>query len=289
MVNQLGHFAWYELLTTDLAAAGAFYGQVVGWGVKDASTTGQAYTVFTAGNAPMGGLMELPEEGRRLGATPRWVGYVSVDDMDATAAQIRRLGGAIFVPPTDSNIGRISVVADPQKATFALVKEPAYGKRKPGRLDEPRRVGWHELLAADRKEIFDFYGELFGWQKANTETDPADLYQLFSAGGHTIGGMLTKLPSVSQPCWLYYFNVEDIGVAAKRVNAGGGRILQGPIELPDGCWIARCADPQGALFALQGARGPMGTERPSASEVGWSARWGGIASKGRIVLHKTRR
>jgi hypothetical protein len=59
--------------------------------------------------------------------------------------------------------------------------------------------------------------------------------------------------------------------------------------LPDGCWIARCADPQGALFALQGARGPMGTERPSASEVGWSARWGGIASKGRIVLHKTRR
>jgi predicted enzyme related to lactoylglutathione lyase len=289
LVNQLGHFAWYELLTTDLAAAGAFYGQVVGWGVKDASTTGQAYTVFTAGNAPMGGLMELPEEGRRLGATPRWVGYVSVDDMDATAAQIRRLGGAIFVPPTDSNIGRISVVADPQKATFALVKEPAYGKRKPGRLDEPRRVGWHELLAADRKEIFDFYGELFGWQKANTETDPADLYQLFSAGGHTIGGMLTKLPSVSQPCWLYYFNVEDIGVAAKRVNAGGGRILQGPIELPDGCWIARCADPQGALFALQGARGPMGTERPSASEVGWSARWGGIASKGRIVLHKTKR
>jgi uncharacterized protein len=289
LVNQLGHFAWYELLTTDVAAAGAFYGQVVGWGVKDASTTRQAYTVFTAGNAPMGGLMELPEEGRRLGATPRWVGYVSVDDMDATAAQIRRLGGAIFVPPTDSNIGRISVVADPQKATFALVKEPAYGQRKPGRLDEPGRVGWHELLAADRKEIFDFYGELFGWQKANTETDPADLYQLFSAGGHTIGGMLTKLPSVSQPCWLYYFNVEDIGVAAKRVNAGGGRILQGPIELPDGCWIARCADPQGALFALQGARGQKGTERPSASEVGWSARWGGIASQGRMVLPKPKR
>ena len=289
MVNQLGHFAWYELLTTDVAAAGAFYGQVVGWGVNDASTTGQAYAVFTAGNARIGGLMELPDEGRRLGATPRWVGYVAVNDMDATAAQIRRLGGAILVPPTDSNIGRISVVADPQKATFALVKEPAYGQRKPDRLDEPGRVGWHELLAADRKEIFDFYGELFGWQKANAETDPAHLYQLFSAGGHTIGGMLTKLPSVSQPCWLYYFNVDDIGAATKRVNAGGGRVLQGPIELPDACWIVRCADPQGALFALQGARGPKGTERPSASEVGWSSSWGGIASHGRMVLNKTKR
>ena len=289
MVNQFGHFALYELLTTDVAAAGAFYGQVVGWGVKDASTTGLAYGVFTAGNAPIGGIMELPEEGRRLGATPRWVGYVSVDDMDATAAQIRRLGGAILVPPTDSNIGRISIVADAQKATFALVKEPAYGQQKPDGLDEPGRVGWHELLAADRKEIFDFYGELFGWQKANAETDPADLYQLFSAGGHTIGGMLTKLPSVAQPCWLYYFNVDDIGAAAKRVNAGGGRVLQGPIELPDACWIARGADPQGGLFALQGARGPKGTERPSASEVGWSSKWGGIASHGRMVLPKTKR
>jgi uncharacterized protein len=290
LVNQLGHFTWYELLTTDIAAAGAFYGEVVGWGVKEASTPELAYTVLSAGDVPAGGLMDLPEEGRRLGATPRWVGYVAVDDMDATAAQIRRLGGAILVPPTDSNIGRISVVADPQKATFALVTGLTYGQREPSGLDEPGRVGWHELLAEDRNKIFDFYGELFGWQRAYAETDPADLYQLFSAAGQTIGGMLTKLPSVSQPCWLYYFNVDDIGAATKRVNDGGGRILQGPIELPNDCWIVRCADPQGALFALQGARGQRGIERSSAaSEVGWSARWGGIASQGRMVLPKPKR
>src|SRR6516165_4011547 len=95
--------------------------------------------------------------------------------------------------------------------------------------------------------------------------------------------------SFSQPCWLYYFNVDDIGAAAKRVNAGGGRVLQGPIELPDGCWIVRCTDPQGALFALQGAWDQKRTERRSASEVGWSARWGGISSQGRVVLPKTKR
>jgi len=232
--------------------------------------------------------MYLPEEGRRLGATPRWVGYVAVDDMDATATQIRRRGGAVLLPPTDSNIGRVSVVADPQRATFALVSGLTYGQRQPGGLDEPGRVGWHELLAEDRNKIFDFYGELFGWQKAH-ETDQADLYQLFSAAGQTIGGMLTKLPSVPQPCWLYYFNVDDIGTAARRVNDSGGRILQGPIELTDGCWIARCADPQGALFALQGARGQRDAEQPSASEVAWSAKWGGIASQGRMVLPKPKR
>ncbi|MGY8635852.1 VOC family protein [Bradyrhizobium sp. 14AA] len=289
VANRSGHFAWYELLTTDVAAAGAFYRKAVGWDVKDESTPELPYTVLRSGGAPLGGLMDIPEEGRRLGATPRWMGYVAVDDLDATAAQIRRLGGTILVPPTDTNIGRIAVVADPQDATFGLIKEPGYGRRKSGRLDEPGCVGWHELLAADRAVIFDFYRELFGWQKADAQSEAAAWYQLFSAGGQTVGGMLTKLPSVGQPSWLHYFNVDDIGAATKHVNAGGGRILQGPIELPDGCWIARCVDPQGALFALQGARGQTSIEPSSASEIGWSAKWGGIASQGRIVLPKPKR
>jgi predicted enzyme related to lactoylglutathione lyase len=289
LVDQPARFAWYELLTTDVAAASDFYGKVVGWGAMDGSTPELAYTVLTAGEVPVGGLMELPEEGRRQGATPRWVGYVAVDDIDATASQIRRRGGAVLLPPTDSNIGRVSVVADPQKATFALVEGLTYGPQQPGGLDELGHVGWHELLAQDRSRIFDFYGELFDWQKDSGETDATDFYQLFSSAGQTIGGMLTKLPSVPQPCWLYYFNVDDIGTAARRINDSGGRILQGPIELTDGCWIARCADPQGALFALQGARGPKDAEQPSASEVAWSAKWGGIASQGRMVLPKPKR
>jgi len=287
VVKQPACFAWYELLTTDVVAASAFYSEVVGWTAKDASTSELAYTVLAAGTVPVGGLMDLPEEGRRLGATPRWLGYVAVDDMDATAKQIERRGGAILLPPTDSNIGRVSVVADPQRATFALVSGLTFGERQPGGLDELGRVGWHELLAEDRSEVFDFYGGLFGWQKAEGEPGQADLYQLFSAGGQTIGGMLTKQPSVQQPCWLYYFNVDDIDEAARRVNAGGGRLLQGPIELADDCWIARCVDPQGALFALQGLRGRRDTEQ--VSEVGWSTKWGDIASQGRIVFAKPKR
>jgi hypothetical protein len=38
------------------------------------------------------------------------------------------------------------------------------------------------------------------------------------------------------------------------VKTGGGQLLDGPIEVPDGSWIARCIDPQGAIFALQGQR-----------------------------------
>ena len=285
MIDRVGGFVWYELLTTDRQSAAAFYAKIVGWTMKDASTAELAYTLLNAGDAPVAGLMALPEEGVRMGATPRWLGYVAVDDVDAKAAQIRLLGGAILVSPTDSNIGRIAVVADPQGATFALVTGLTYGRPQPGGSDEPGRVGWHELLAADRSRIFAFYGELLGWRQASPENDPASVYELFSAAGRTIGGMLTKLPSVPHACWLHYFNVDDVGAAARRVHAGGGRILQGPIELPDDCWIVRCVDPQGGLFALQGAW----DQKSSASEVSWSASWDGMTSKGRMVLRKPKR
>jgi len=226
--------------------------------------------------------MGLPEDARKMGATPRWMGYVGVNDVDAAADRIKRLGGAVYVPPTNSNIGRISVVADPQTATLALVKGLKHGQQQATDLDEPKRVGWHELLAADREKAFAFYGELFGWQKADSELGPTDTYQLFCAGGQTIGGMFTKRPVEQVPYWLYYFNIGDIDAAAERVKTGGGWIFEGPFEVPDG-WIVRCIDPQGAIFALQGMRSQDSLERAPASEVGWSTEWSGISSRGRLI------
>ena len=66
-------------------------------------------------------------------------------------------------------------------------------------LSTPGRVGWHELLAADWEKAFAFYGELFGWQKADADIGAVGTYQLFSAGGQTIGGMFTKPPTVPVP------------------------------------------------------------------------------------------
>ncbi len=275
MVEYSGHFVWYELITTDMAAAKAFYSKVVGWGVEDASTADLAYTLFTAGTVPVIGLMELPEEATNKGATPRWAGYVGVADIDAAAERIRHLGGTVFVPPTDTNIGRISVVADPQTAAFALVEGLKPVLRRPVAMSEPGHVGWHELLAADWKTAFAFYGELFGWQKAVAGISRADTYQLFSAGEQTIGGIVTKRPLQPVPAWLYYFNVGDIEAAAERVKAGGGRIFEGPFDLQDGSAVMRCTDPQGATFALQGKR--------NQDSVGWSTEWGEFSSRGKLV------
>jgi hypothetical protein len=256
VVNSHGRFAWYELITTDVEAAKAFYTKVMGWGAWDASVPGRPYTLFTAGKASVGGLMGLPEDARKMGGRPGWIGYVRVNDVDATADRIKCLGGVVHVPPTDvANISRFSVFADPQTARLALFKWLRPGQDQPAELGAPGHVGWHELLAADWEKALAFYSELFGWQKADSDIGAMGTYQLFSAGGQTIGGMVTKPPTMPAPFWLYYFNISDIDAAAQRVKAGGGQILDGPLEVPGGSWIVQCTDPQGAIFALEGKRG----------------------------------
>jgi predicted enzyme related to lactoylglutathione lyase len=250
MASPGDRFVWYELMTTDVEACKVFYSKLMGWGARDSPTRRPAYALFTARNAPVAGLTSLPEGARRAGAVPNWIGYVAVADVDAAVARTRELGGTVHVPPTDiPGINRFAMIADPQMAAVALAKGRRGEPQSPDLL-APGRVGWHELLAADWETVFSFYERLFGWQKGESHFGAMGSYQQFSAGGEAIGGMFTKPASLPVPFWLYYFNVRDLDVAARRVTAGGGEILYGPATVPGGARIIHCADPQGAVFAL---------------------------------------
>lgn len=247
MGNSGSRFVWYELATSDVESAKAFYAGVVGWGT--AEMPGSVYTQFTAGDAPVAGLMKLTPNARRAGALPQWIGFVGVEDVDVAAGRVQRLGGTVLVPPANvPNITQFSVIADPQGAPLALVKTPERDRERPVQPGAPGRVGWHELLATDWERAFTFYGDLFGWQKGNADVNSMGTYQEFSAGAEAIGGMWTSA-SLSA-AWLYYLNVSDIVTAAKRVEASGGRITYGPVAVPGGSRVAHCIDPEGAVFGL---------------------------------------
>ena len=87
-------FVWYELMTSDAAAAENFYKTVVGWKTQDMSQGDMKYTGLLAGDAPVAGLMTLPKEACAAGAKPGWIGYIGVDDVDATAGRVTKAGGA---------------------------------------------------------------------------------------------------------------------------------------------------------------------------------------------------
>jgi uncharacterized protein len=284
MVKQPAIFAWYELLTTDVSAAQSFYSKVMGWDLQDASISNFTYRLFTAAATPVAGLMELPLEGRKKGATPRWVGYVAVEDVDEAVDLLRRLGGTVYVPPTNSNIGRLAVIADPQTATLALVKGLKYGGGDAAR-GGPGRVCWHELFAADPDAAFEFYRRLLGWRSVKPMASTIESSQLFAAGEWTMGGIFKKIANAPVPFWLYYFEVADLDLAMGRLVAEGGHITAGPIAVWSGAWIAHCIDAQGAVFALQGKRSNTGAaDAPqSAAQTGWSAKWGDVSSRGRLL------
>lgn len=248
-------FVWYELMTNDATGAESFYRDIVGWGARDAGMTTFKYTLLTIGEIPVAGLMQFPPETPQGQARPAWLGYVSVDDVDAKAAEAEKLGAKSCHPPTDiPNVGRFSVLSDPQGAVFALFK-PNTDMPQPAPMTRGT-TGWHELHTADAEKAFAFYSALFGWKKTQTmDLGPLGSYHIFGDDNAAMGfGGMFNDPMSAHPHWLYYFAVADIDAAVARVTAAGGKINQGPQEVPGGAWIIQGVDPQGAAFALVGSR-----------------------------------
>jgi predicted enzyme related to lactoylglutathione lyase len=256
MSDSHGRFIWYELMTPDTAGAKTFYSTVVGWTCNDMAMPGMTYTVVGPG-VGMGGIMEMTPEAKSMGAPPNWTGYVAVDDADAAADKAKALGGSVVVPPQDiPTIGRFAVITDPHGAVIAIMTPaPTDDPRPRAERGTPGHTSWRELYAGDLEADFAFYVAMFGWKKdSDMDMGPMGAYRLFSNQDGAMGGMMRKPENVPAPAWLYYFQVGDIDEAAGRVTGAGGRILMGPMEVPNGEWVVQGQDPQGAMFALVGKK-----------------------------------
>ena len=248
-------FVWYELMTTDDQAAVAFYREVIGWKSADSGLSGMQYTLMSAGEESVAGVMALPEDACRAGAVPAWTGYVGVADVDAKAEQLVKAGGKLLHPAQDiPGVGRFAAVADPHGAAFCLFRGNHEEPPPQPEAGTPGSVGWHELSAGEQNSAWDFYSSLFGWTQGEAmDMGEAGSYQLFATGGEAVGGMMNKPEQMPRPAWLFYFRVDTLDAAVDRVKAGGGQLLNGPMEVPGDEWIVQCRDPQGAMFALVAA------------------------------------
>jgi uncharacterized protein len=255
MSETQGLFVWYELMTTDVPSAIAFYRDVVGWSTEPFGGGAEPYTIWKAGDVGVGGVIALTDQTNKAGGRPQWYAHVLADDVDALAMKAVSLGATSCVPPQDiPTIGRFSIIADPQGAVLSLFK--------PNRSEPPPRPSgpvhghfvWHELLADDWEAEFRFYAELLGWEKRQA-MDMGDMgtYQIYGKGDRDLGGMMNRPPGYPlPPHWLYYVRVDDLDAAIERVKNAGGKIWNGPMPIPGGERIAQCGDPQGTAFALQG-------------------------------------
>jgi uncharacterized protein len=120
---QQGTFCWNELMTPDAKRAIEFYTKLLGWTTEkmDMGPNG-TYTILKVGERGVGGVMEMkgPEW---EGIPPHWMGYIAVDDIEASTKKVEQLGGKVIVPVTPiPNVGYFSVIEDPTGAKTALYK-----------------------------------------------------------------------------------------------------------------------------------------------------------------------
>jgi len=245
-----GHFVWHELMTPDPEAAMEFYTRVIGWKTQ-AWDQNPSYIMWMTERGPIGGLMTLPAEAKLQGAPPHWLAYIDTPDLDATVADAVRLGGRVLKPATGiPNVGRFAILADPQGAVFA-----AHTSESSMPQSDTPQVGafsWHELATTDPVAAFGFYQELFGWDKMDAmDMGPSGVYQIFGWGGKSMGGVYRKPKEmVAPPNWLGYVHIPDTNKAIEKIKKAGGKVLNGPMEVPGGDLIAQGLDPQGAAFAV---------------------------------------
>jgi predicted enzyme related to lactoylglutathione lyase len=253
-----GRFVWFDLMTSDEEGAQRFYSEAIGWRTMPFEGGDEPYTMFAVGDAPIGGTMKLPPEMAAAGVPPHWLAYMQVEDVDASVARAKELGGRVLKGAWDiPTVGRVAMVSDPQGAPFAFFQPD---EEMELRDKSPGFMAWHELNTTDYEAAWNFYRELSGWK----HTDSMDIpevgpYFMFTAANprpeEIVGGISNVAGVHNVPAhWLHYTMVDDIDAAMERIKSHGGAIANGPMEVPGGDWIAQCVDPQGAAFAVVGPR-----------------------------------
>jgi uncharacterized protein len=242
-------FVWYELVTSDIDGALAFYGPLLGWQAQDFPGAAERYAIINAKGKGVGGVMALPAGMSR----PFWLGYIGTPDIDATINRFTASGGTVHRGPWEiPDVGRLALVSDPQGVGLALFQGASDQPSEAFNQQRPGHGNWNELHTNDPAAAFAFYAGQFGWTKGDAmDMGPMGTYQIVKADETQIGGMV-KVREGLPPTWLYYFGTESVRSAMSRVTDTGGEVLHGPSEVPGGAQIIHARDPQGALFALVG-------------------------------------
>jgi hypothetical protein len=245
---------WVDLSVPDVAAAVAFYADVVGWTFVDTGPDYGGYHIAQVDGRAAAGVGPVMQEGQ----PSAWTVYLASDDVDATAKLIGEHGGSIFAGPFDvADNGRMLVAADPTGAVFGVWQQT--GMIGSELQDEPGAFVWDDAQLRDVEAGKRFYADVFGFRYAPLGPEAGDGppdYETFTVPGDDrvaggIGG-LEGTPPGTPSHWLAYFMVADTDAAVQAVGDRGGTVLMAPESTPFGR-IAVVVDPFGAPFGLHSA------------------------------------
>lgn len=147
-----GSPSWFELETSDETAAGHFYGALFGWrdDPQPMGDPGDAiYHMETIDNDSVAAITRLQPDHAQRGIPPHRNTYITLKDINAIAAKIPPLGGAVLAEPFDvMDVGRMAVITDPTGAPVALWQARAHIGSQ--RIREPNTPPGRSTLSITR-------------------------------------------------------------------------------------------------------------------------------------------
>lgn len=237
---------WIDLMSSDVRKSAHFYSELLGWEFEE---TVPGYRLARCQGLPVAGLIAQPEDSN---AADLWVTHFLADDIEATVAQARELGGAVCAPPTEVQLGSMALLADPAGALFGVIEPHSEEAFVAG--GEPGTAVWHELTCTNHYvEAVEFYSELFGWATASIE---GAQYTTALADGAAFAGVWGGPESHVPSFWSTYVGVKDAGAACEKAVALGGEVVREPWDSEFGrmCVVA---DSTGAAVTLCGVDEPV--------------------------------
>jgi len=247
-----GTFCYVELVTTDPEAGGSFYNSLFGWNRSDQDMGEHGiYTQFMLRDKITGAMYKLPPELASQNVPPHWGLYIAVADVDASTRKVAELGGKVVLGPMDvMDAGRMSVLSDPQGATFCLWQAKANSGVQ--LRDETNTLCWGELMTNDTAAAQDFYSKLLDWSTHTSDTEGMRDYTVYISGSGPTAGMMAITPEMGPipPNWMSYFQVDDCAKSESRAKELGATILVPTTEIPTMGNFAIVQDPQQAVFGI---------------------------------------
>ena len=150
------------------------------------------------------------------------------------------------------DVGRIAMVADPQGNPFYIMRGSVDQVSTSFAPDKPGHTAWNELQTSDLEAATSFYTDMFGWTLGDVMPmgEMGD-YQFIDHGGRMIGAMM-KAPPGAPGGWGFAFHNRDVDAAVDRIRELGGKVDQGPMEVPGDQRAVMATDPEGVPFMLVG-------------------------------------
>lgn len=248
-LTKIGRFVWHDMMTTDPRKSEEFYAALLGWTTENVSVgEGTSYAMIRAGGAGVGGYEPLDP---RYGIASHWLGYVTVEDLDAAVSQAREASGEVAIPPTEiPGVGRFAVLVHPAGSRVAAFAPARLEECVPEAEPLPGRFCWNQVMAKDPAAAGAFYRKVFSWELQEQDMGGSK-YWLFRKDGAAVAGMMSTPGAEKHPdFWLPYVEVHDVDACAARAKELGGQLIVPPSDIPGLASVAVTADPTGAILAV---------------------------------------